>query len=184
MRCVPIKGYEDRYTISEDGTITAIKRTIYCHGRYIETSKHRVLRPSTDRKGYLIVNLYDGLGNPKSKKVHRLVAEAFIPNTENKRCVCHKDNNPKNCHVDNLYWGTDKENQKQAWDDGLHKSETPVEIYNEGISIKFKSQAEASRVTGIPQSNIWKCLNGERKTAGGYKWRKTNTTFLKEIKNE
>lgn len=169
----PVRGYEDRYVVYENGTIVSIKRTIFCHGNYIETGKPKKLKPSTDKKGYLIVNLYDGNGNCKSKKVHRLVAEAFIPNPDGKRCVCHKDNNPANCMVDNLYWGTDQENQDQAWKDGLHHSEQPIRaILNDGIYLDFKSQNEAARVTGIPQANIWKCLTGERRTAGGFRWQR------------
>lgn len=167
----PVLGFEDRYMIGEDGTVITTKRTIFCHGKYINTDRRRQLKPHADRDGYLTVNLYDGSGNAKMKKVHRLVAEAFLPNPEHKRCVCHKDNNPANCHVSNLYWGTDQENQDQAWADGLHKSEKPVEmVLSDGIAVKFKSQTEAARVTGIPQANIWKCIRGERHTAGGYKW--------------
>lgn len=174
MRILPIKGYEDRYTISESGVVTAIKRTIVTHGVRVETTKPRELTPSLDRKGYLIVNLYDGNGVCKSMKVHRLVAEAFLPNAENKRCVCHKDNNPQNNHLSNLYWGTDQENQTQAWEDGLHKSMMPIEsIATDGTIKQYKSQNEASRQTGIPQQNISKCVNGYRKTAGGYQWRKS-----------
>lgn len=170
--CSPVNGYEDRYVVWTCGKITSIKRTLYCHGYYVETRKERDLKPVADGRGYYVVNLYDGSGaKPKSCKVHRLVAEAFLPNPENKRCVCHKDNDPKNNCVDNLYWGTDQENQDQAWADGLHKSEKPVVmIYPSGEYVKFKSQCEASRETGIPQQNISKCAHGKRKTAGGYKW--------------
>lgn len=61
---------------------------------------------------------YVTLRNPKLgirglAKVHRLVALAYIPNPDNKPCVCHKDNNPLNNHVDNLYWGTQAENMSQ-----------------------------------------------------------------------
>lgn len=174
MRSAPVKGYEDRYIVWENGTITTVKRTVICHGKIRETHKRRDLTPSKDRKGYLSVNLYDGGGGkPRTVKVHRIVAEAFIPNPENKRCVCHKDNNPQNNAADNLYWGTDKENQEQAWSDGLHHSEQPIAMkLKDGVLVRFKSQSEASRVTGIPQSNIWKCLTGERKTAGGYQWQR------------
>lgn len=52
---------------------------------------------------------------------HRLVALAWIPNPNNYPCVCHKDNNKLNDHVDNLYWGTHKMNAQQALRDGLLK---------------------------------------------------------------
>lgn len=62
-------------------------------------------------------------GDVKANKYrHRLVAEAYIPNPENKPCVCHKDNNRANNKVDNLYWGTHKENMHQAVLDGSYHS--------------------------------------------------------------
>ena len=66
---------------------------------------------------YRIVTLVNKDG-PRKFKVHRLVALAYIPNPNNKPCVCHKDNNPLNNRVSNLYWGTQKENQQQMSIDG------------------------------------------------------------------
>lgn len=165
----PIKRYEDRYVISRNGEIWSIKRSLYCHGKMIETNKPYKLTPSKDKQGYLVVNLYDG-SNRKSKKVHNLVASTFIENPENKKCACHKDNNKENCSVENLYWGTDKENNHQARKDGLFKNEVAVSQFDlKGNLINiFPSMAQAARETGI--KNIWKCIHGERKTAGGYKW--------------
>lgn len=57
-------------------------------------------------------------GYTRSLKISRLVALAYIPNPENKPCVCHKDNNPLNNNVDNLYWGTVQENITQKVKDG------------------------------------------------------------------
>ena len=167
-----IKGYDGKYLVSDDGTIISVYRMATIHGKLMKVGKPKALKPSLDKRGYLIVNLYDGTGKSKSWKVHRLVALAFLDNPQNKRCVCHKDNNPQNCSVDNLYWGTDKENQDQAWEDGLHKSEKPVKQIDKygRLIATYKSQNCAARMTNIPQSNIWKCLVGERKTAGGYIW--------------
>lgn len=53
------------------------------------------------------------MGKRRTFIVARLVAETYIPNPENKPCVCHKDNDKSNNHVDNLYWGTHKENMEQ-----------------------------------------------------------------------
>ena len=73
----------------------------------------RELTPCINREGYLRIKL-----NGKQYSIHRLVAEAYIPNPENKPCVCHKDNNKLNNPVDNLYWGTQKENLEQMIKDG------------------------------------------------------------------
>lgn len=73
-------------------------------------------------KGYLRVKI-----NGSTHLVHRLVALTYIPNPENKPCVCHKDNNRTNNRVENLYWGTYKENTQQCIQDGRLNQE--VETY-------------------------------------------------------
>ena len=73
-----------------------------------------------DRYGYLRTNLYSN-GQMFSKRVHRLVAEAFIPNPENKPDVNHKDGNKRNNSVDNLEWVTRSENMLHAYSTGLNK---------------------------------------------------------------
>lgn len=170
-----IEGYDGKYTISDDGVVVSVYRIASIHGKKMKIEKPIILKPGKDKKGYLVVILYDGNGNPKSEKVHRLVANAFIPNPENKRCVCHKDNNPQNNNVNNLYWGTDLENQRQAWNDHLFHSEKPVSQYDmQGNYIRtYKSQNEAGRETNIASANIWKCVHGYRKSAGGYIWRES-----------
>jgi hypothetical protein len=169
-----IDGYDGKYMVSDNGTITSVYRISNIHGVLMKVGKPKVLRPSKDKKGYLVVNLYDGAGNAVQEKVHRLVAEAFLDNPENKRCVCHKDNNPQNCHVSNLYWGTDRENQDQAWSDGIHKSEVAVkQISLSGEEVAtYRSQAAAAMLTGITQQNISKCISGKRQSAGGYRWQR------------
>ena len=136
--------------------------------------KPKILKPTADRDGYLSVNLYDNNGKCKTTKIHRIVATAFIINQDGKRCVCHKDNNPSNNNVSNLYWGTDKENQDQAWRDGLHKNIMPVkQLSMDGKCVNvFASQNEAARKTKVFQQNIAKCVAGTRKSAGGYLWQR------------
>lgn len=66
--------------------------------------------------------VYSGITYPngnKQRRVHILVAEAWIPNPDNKPIVMHKDNNKQNNSINNLKWGTISENTKQAYDDGL-----------------------------------------------------------------
>ena len=174
MEAREVYGYNGKYLITPNGEVISLYRMTTIHGVPFRIEKAKVLKTSSDKRGYQIVNLYDGNGKCKSAKVHRLVACAYIPNPAMKRCVCHKDNNPKNNTVENLYWGTDQENQSQAWRDGLHKNHTKVCQHtkdNKLVKIYF-STCEASRETKIPQSNIWKCLVGKRKTAGGYIWRR------------
>ncbi len=91
------------YLITQDGKV------------YSKVSK-RFLSPSINDSGYLIIGL-----EGKTYRVHRLVAEAFIPNLENKPEVNHIDGDKTNNHVSNLEWVTSKENKEHAWNLKLYK---------------------------------------------------------------
>lgn len=81
-------------------------------------SNIKTLKQHIEKAGYCRVTLYN---NYKTRlvRVHRLVAEEFIPNPENKRTVNHKDTNKQNNQIDNLEWATYKENMKHACDNNL-----------------------------------------------------------------
>jgi len=85
----------------------------------IWSKKRRMYLPESDMRGYKAV-----IVNGKRVYVHRLVAEKYIPNPENKPQVNHKDGRKDNNHVSNLEWATASENTKHAYDNGLnHVSE-------------------------------------------------------------
>lgn len=89
-------------------------------GRIINKYGHEKTPDDHSKDGYLKVNLYkDGKGS--SKRIHRLVAEAFIPNPDNKPDVNHKDGNKHNNNVENLEWVTKSENMIHAYETGLNK---------------------------------------------------------------
>lgn len=72
---------------------------------------YKYLKPQLTERGYLAVILYNNKTKKRKRfRVHRLVAKAFIPNTDNKPQVNHKDMNKKNNHVENLEWCTNQEN--------------------------------------------------------------------------
>lgn len=101
-----IDGFPD-YKISSEGKILRISKNYY-------------LKPCLDKSiGYFVVNLYDTKGRPHRKFLHRLIAEAFIPNPENKRTVNHIDGNKSNNELSNLEWATDSENMLHAFSHGL-----------------------------------------------------------------
>ena len=90
-----------------------------------------ILKPCLDTStGYLMFNLYDSNGKPRHKYLHRLVAEAFIPNPENKRLINHIDGNKANPDISNLEWATDSENMKHAFKHGLCEN-TRVAAYEQ-----------------------------------------------------
>lgn len=102
-----------------------VSKTGSVYSRYVRGSRGKLSNEFTPlipkkRPKYYSVSLYrDG----KSTKifVHRLVAMTYIPNPKNKPCVCHKDNDRTNNRVENLYWGTYKENTQQCIQDGRFK---------------------------------------------------------------
>lgn len=106
----PIEGFS-KYEISNFGRVKSLERTT----RNGNKGGLR-FRPEFIMKGcdfgyqYLKVNLRDDNGKTHNVKVHRLVAQHFIPNPHNKPCTNHKDFNRCNNHVDNLEWVTYKEN--------------------------------------------------------------------------
>lgn len=110
-----IVGYENLYEVSNLGRVKSKEKLAWNGHHYRKLpSKFRSLRNGE----YLDVNLCK-YGKVKRLKVHRLVAEAFIPNTENKETVNHIDGNKYNNRVDNLEWNTWSENTRHAIDNGL-----------------------------------------------------------------
>lgn len=97
-----IPGYEGFYQASTEGRVRSVDRIVKkWDGKKLV--KGRILIPSANLGGYLFVELFmDGVG--KIKTIHRLVAEAFIPNPDNLQQINHKDENKKNNRVENLEW--------------------------------------------------------------------------------
>lgn len=161
---------------------------IYKDGKVWSNIKKKFLAPYKDKRGYKRVDLIIN-GERKTFLLHRLVAQAFILNPENKPCIDHIDGNPENNRVENLRWVTHKENNnnyitrirakrnhksplkgKFGADNPLSKI---VICYSNNMSLitEYKGIREASRKTGINRSSIIQCCNGLRKTAGGYIWK-------------
>lgn len=114
---VAIKGYEGLYEIDRQGNVYSCITT---------TSRRRGLIKQHDNAvGYKRVNLFDNNGKPRKHYVHRLVAQAFIPNPKNKPNVNHIDCDVTNNSVENLEWCTQSENIKYAVKLGRHKCNLP-----------------------------------------------------------
>lgn len=114
----------------------------------------------------------DGKIIRKKYFVHRLVAEAFIPNPDNLPQVNHIDGNKNNSCLTNLEWVSNGENQthsRYVLGNVTGFKDTPVKCIETGKI--YRSTRDAWRDTRIGCSHISECANGKRKTAGGYSWR-------------
>ena len=126
-----IKDYPN-YQISNLGRIKALKFYSNIHKRYYD--RELLLKEKKNSHGYKFISLGCGKrGTRKNIAIHRLVAEAFIPNPNNLPEVNHIDGNKLNNNIDNLEWCTRSENMLHAYKLGLHK---PIQEY-----IKCKKEA-------------------------------------------
>lgn len=163
-----IKGYEGLYEISNLGRVRSLPK-YDSQGRYhLSHIKSQV----DNGNGYLVVNLKHN-GRQKMKTVHRLVAESFILNPENKRCVNHIDGNKKNNNVNNLEWCTHSENNKHAVKLGLHTFFGQRKVLCVELNKVFDSIVDAEKWVGVKGSRISSVcrLNRGCKTCGGFHWR-------------
>ncbi len=171
-----INGYENLYEISNTGKVKSL--------RY-----NKILSGGYSGFGYLLVHLVKD-SKKKQKYIHKLVAEAFIPNEDNKPQVNHIDGNKTNNNVDNLEWVSFSENNKHAYKTGLKKSSkgknndysrslmTPINQYDlDGNFIKrWNSQREITNELNIPQQNISLCVRGKRNKTHNYIWKYANNS--------
>ena len=157
-----IKGYEGLYQVSNLGRV----RSLNCRG-------HKgcigILTPRLDGKGYEMVALYKE-GKARNTKVHRLVAQAFIPNPNNYPQVNHKDENKTNNDVKNLEWCTNEYNHNY----GTRNERVAKSLSKKVICITtgeiFNSMREACRKYKIHTGSMTEKKKKKKKTAGGYKW--------------
>ena len=158
-----IKGYEGLYAITSCGKVWSYR-------------SQKFLKPCKDKKGYLMLNLYkDGI--KKGYRVHRLVAEAYIPNPNNFPDAGHDDDIKEHNYINNLYWTTPKENNSH----GTHPEKISRSLMSNNRASKriicietgvlYESGMDAYRRTGISNGSISHVLNGRAKTAGNYHWR-------------
>lgn len=167
-----IIGFENLYQISSYGRIRS----------FTKKSKGKILNPYKTEKGYLKVDLIKNK-NRISKKVHILVAEAFIPNYHNLSTINHKDENKENNNIFNLEWMSLKDNQNYGTrnkrisnkNTNSKLSKKVLQYTLDDIFIKeWESVSEIERQTNYSQGNISSCCRGLRKSAYNYKWKYKN----------
>ena len=114
----PIKGYESLYEVSNYGRVKALARRKNCNRGYGIIKEHIMKPNNCDRGGYYRVPLTGTNHIKKYYLVHRLVAEAFIPNPDNLPEVNHKDSNKANNNIKNLEWCSRTYNIKYGYENG------------------------------------------------------------------
>ena len=169
-----IENYEGLYQVSNLGRVKSLKRDIINNRYGVAHIKEKILKPRNDGKGYVRIVLYKN-NQKKQFKIHRLVAQTFILNVQNKPFVNHIDGNKQNNKVTNLEWCTCKENNLHAFNTGLNSRKLRAVCQldtKENILNEFESLCEASRfLNKSSHHNIMYCCNGKTKTAYGYKWK-------------
>lgn len=158
-----IKGYEGLYQVSNYGRVKSLN--------YNKTNTEKIIGSI---QNYSIVTL-----KGKRKYVHRLVAEAFIPNPNNYPCVNHKDECKTNNYAENLEWcdykyndnyGTRNDRIRNFARNRVDQSKIVYQYTLDGKLIAiYQSTRECGR-QGFQQSNVQRCCNGEHKQHKGYRW--------------
>lgn len=164
-----IKDYEGLYQVSNLGRVKSLprKRVTPTKGTYYSVEK--ILKPGITDRGYQQVALCK---DSKLKRclIHRLVAQTFIPNSNNYPEVNHKDENKVNNVVENLEWCTSKYNanygtrKERLKEKSINKPGKRVICITTGEV--FETLSKASKATKTDASDIGRCCKGKRKSAG------------------
>lgn len=174
-----VVGYEGLYQVSSLGRIKSMPNT--------KRSSELILVGNDYRFGYLRVTLYKIGHKRRMFRVHRMVADAFIQNPQNKPFVNHKNGIKTDNRVDNLEWCTHKENITHAYDNGFitktpknrKDASKPIRQINDigQVIAEFPSGREAERQTGFHCSNINLVLTKKKKKAYGFYWEYSDKTY-------
>lgn len=186
-----IKGFEGMYQISNLGRVKSLDRAVKQRNDSFQIKKGLLIKQTKNHKGYPLTCIRKD-NKTYAKSTHRLVAETFMPNPDNKEQINHIDGIKTNNHVDNLEWMTGKENIKHAIDNGLmtfcpkrakhasdiarEKNKKEVDRYdmNGNYIDTFNSLLEAEKETNVGHKGISENLRGRQKSAGGFVWKYAN----------
>lgn len=172
LKWKPVVGFEGLYEVSEGGEVKSLERiSSRAYAAHTKTLpvRERTLKPWTSR-GYLYVVLCNG--DTLKKSVHRIVAEAFLENPQNKPQVNHINSNPRDNRVENLEWVTVAENAAHAAEFGFTAtgekakgsklSNTESEFVKLYAGLGFK-QHEIASLFSINQSQVSKIVNNKQR---------------------
>lgn len=168
-----IRGFEGLYQISNLGNVKSVTRIISRSTTDLPIQE-RILKPCV-RHGYKHIILSKN-GKFTTGHIHRLVAEAFIPNPNNLPCVNHKDENPSNNCVNNLEWCTRAYNNSynHLRERAATSKRKPILQFDlNGNFIREWSHArEAAETLGLNKRAIYGACTGRLKTSGGFVWKR------------
>lgn len=159
-----IQGYEGLYQVSNSGRVKSLAKKAGHSNR-----NERVLKIHTGTKKYQHVVLYSN-NKAKCMWLHRLVAQAFIPNPENKPQVNHKNGVKTDNHVENLEWVNSSENIKHAFKHGLLKPSNSKQVLCVELNKTFESALLASKHFNMSRNAINQAIRRNHK-CHGYTWR-------------
>lgn len=165
---VPITGYEGLYEVSNFGNVRSLN--------YDKTGKIKNMKTFENSNGYMVLTLSKN-GKYKQHFVHRLVAEAFIPNLFNGIEINHIDENPKNNCVDNLEWCSKSYNINYGSRNKrcAEKQSKPVLQYTKyGELVKEWSSISECGRNGFGIGHISDCCKGKLKSHKGFIWKYKN----------
>lgn len=169
----PVVGYEGWYEVSNYGRVRSLDRYVNAKNGSAELKKGVLLEQRDNGKGYLRVTLSKN-GKVKQPRVHRLVAEAFIPNPDNLPEVNHKNFDKSDNRVENLNWCSHIQNIRYGDTvERMIKSRfKPIDMLLNGVVVNhFNSSEEAAFFIKTTAASIRAAINKGK--GFGYQWRYT-----------
>lgn len=160
----PVVGYEGKYEVGKDGSVWSLD--------YNHTGQRKELRSTSyDKWGHQQVSLCKD-GKIKACRVHQLVLDAYLPKPSDELEVIHVNSTASDNRLQNLKWGTHKENNNDPHRLALvtNHPDMSIPIVCIETGVVYPSMGEASRRTGIARQSISSCCNDKLKSAGGYHW--------------
>lgn len=158
MKWQPVPGFEDQYEVSSQGEVR---------------TKPRILKPYRNPHGYDTVVI-----GGKTVPIHRLVAQAFLPNPLLKKIVHHKNKKRHDNRVSNLEWATHGENNQSAWNSGrVAYNKKPVYAWPTEACVgslthmrTYESAAQAAEINKVSKTTIARAARTKGYAAGKWGW--------------